>query len=166
MKPFRDSLAWLVGGDALLHQWPGFYLATYGTLAGTYFAATSLPSIWVPLQLVGATAGECALRCASCGLQNGLAGTASGMESLHLKPYYLLSPCTLRYPWAAPVREKPSPYRRAVHAAAGAVIAFILPGLLGLSLHRGRRRSAGSLLLICVGVVAGIAGVVSALWPD
>ncbi|GAB4813104.1 hypothetical protein N2152v2_000150 [Parachlorella kessleri] len=56
MKPFRDSLAWLVGGEPLLQEWPGFYLATYATLGCVYLAATALPSIWVPLQLVGATA--------------------------------------------------------------------------------------------------------------
>ena len=58
MKPFRDSLAWLVGGEPLLQEWPGFYLATYATLGCVYLAATALPSIWVPLQLVGATAGK------------------------------------------------------------------------------------------------------------
>jgi hypothetical protein len=34
-----------------------FYAVTYGTLAATYFVALNVPSIWVPLQLIGSTAG-------------------------------------------------------------------------------------------------------------
>lgn len=60
MKPFRDALAWLWGGDravAAFNKAPGFYFVTYATLAAAYVAATSLPSIWVALEFVGATAG-------------------------------------------------------------------------------------------------------------
>lgn len=63
MKPFRDSAVWLVAGEAGVakvyrEDSPAFYLVTYATLAGVYVAAAAVPSVWVPLQLVGATAGE------------------------------------------------------------------------------------------------------------
>lgn len=57
MLPYRQSFARLVlGGD---HEFAGlgYSIVTYGSLAIFYFIAMAAKSIWVPIQLVGATAG-------------------------------------------------------------------------------------------------------------
>jgi len=57
MLPYRQSLARLVlGGDRELAG-IGYYAVTYASLVAFYFTAMAATSIWVPIQLVGATAG-------------------------------------------------------------------------------------------------------------
>lgn len=56
MWPYRESLSRLCFGQELTGA--PFYLLTYASLAAVYLTAMSSSSIWVPLQLVGATAGK------------------------------------------------------------------------------------------------------------
>jgi hypothetical protein len=56
MLPYRESLARLLLGGGELGG-GGYYALTFGSVALFYFVAASARSIWVPLQLVGATAG-------------------------------------------------------------------------------------------------------------
>jgi solute carrier family 38 (sodium-coupled neutral amino acid transporter), member 2 len=57
MLPYRQSLARLIlGGDQELAG-VGYYMVTYGSLVAFYYIAMAATSIWVPIQLVGATAG-------------------------------------------------------------------------------------------------------------
>lgn len=55
MHPFRDSLWKLLFRQTL--QGPGFWLVTYLTLGGVYWAAAYITSIWEPLIILGSTAG-------------------------------------------------------------------------------------------------------------
>lgn len=54
--PYRESLSRLLVGRELTG--PPFYLLTYSSLFLFYLTAMHAGSIWVPLQFVGATAGE------------------------------------------------------------------------------------------------------------
>lgn len=56
MWPYRESLSRLCFGQELTGA--PFYLVTYASLAVIYATAMASFSIWVPLQLVGATAGR------------------------------------------------------------------------------------------------------------
>lgn len=57
MLPYRQSLARLtLGGDAEFGG-AGYVVVTYASLALFYAVAMAAKSIWVPIQLVGATAG-------------------------------------------------------------------------------------------------------------
>ena len=58
MYPYRESLSRLCFGQEL--SGAPFYLLTYASLAVVYLTAMASSSIWVPLQLVGATAGTLA----------------------------------------------------------------------------------------------------------
>lgn len=55
MFPYRENLFRLLFGREL--HGAAYYALTYASLAVFYFTAVAASSIWVPLQLVGATAG-------------------------------------------------------------------------------------------------------------
>ena len=55
ITPLRDAVWKLLFRQEL--QGPGLWLVSYMLLAGVYFIATWLPSIWEPLLLIGSTAG-------------------------------------------------------------------------------------------------------------
>ena len=57
MLPHRESLSRLCFGQELTGA--PLYLLTYASLAVVFLTAMASSSTWVPLQLVGATAGSC-----------------------------------------------------------------------------------------------------------
>ena len=57
LQPYRQSLARLILGEDQEFAGLGYYVVTYVSLAIFYFVAMAAKSIWVPIQLVGATAG-------------------------------------------------------------------------------------------------------------
>jgi len=58
MLPYRESLLRVISRDREMKlNRSQFYLLTFGSLWAVYAVAVSAKSIWIPLQLVGATAG-------------------------------------------------------------------------------------------------------------